>query len=72
MSVTAQQMITLIENALATTPVGVEFVAMPDGEQIRYRSRKDLLAELNYWKRQLENEQRRVRTRITNMTRGKP
>jgi hypothetical protein len=69
---TAQTMITLLETALASTPVGVEFIAMPDGEQIRYRKRTELLSELNYWYRQLANENKTVRTRVTNITRGAP
>jgi hypothetical protein len=66
----ASTMIAAIESALASAPIAVESIAMPDGEQVRYRKRSELIAELNYWRRQLLNEGGAVRTRITNMTRG--
>jgi len=66
----ASDMVTALETALASAPIAVESIAMPDGEQVRYRKRSELLSELNYWRRQVQNENSTVRTRVTGITRG--
>lgn len=56
MPVTASQMVTLLESALYSSSPMASMIRLADGESVSYRSRIEVIRELEYWRARVNAE----------------
>lgn len=67
---TPSEMVTLLETALGSGSVMALSVRLPDGETITYRSRMEVIKELEYWRSRVSAETGDRSVLMRGITRG--